>query len=78
MCIRDRHNALLLEGQLVDSQLAAEELATQAATLGQESDGLRDELAQLQGEAQTRPPVARIVTPLDAAIVPVSYTHLEG
>ncbi|MBK7219738.1 MAG: hypothetical protein IPH95_22425 [Candidatus Promineofilum sp.] len=65
------HNALLLEGQLVDSQLAAEELATQAATLGQESDGLRDELAQLQGEAQTRPPVARIVTPLDAAIVPL-------
>ena len=65
------HNALLLGGQLVDSQLAAEELATQAATLGQESDGLRDELAQLQGEAQTRPPVARIVTPLDAAIVPL-------
>ena len=65
------HDSLLLEGQLVDSQLAAEELATQAATLGQESDGLRDELAQLQGEAQARPPVARIVTPLDAAIMPL-------
>ena len=65
------HDSLLLEGQLVDSQLAAEELATQAATLGQESDGLRDELAQLQGEAQARPPVARIVTPADEAIVPL-------
>ena len=65
------HDSLLLEGQLVDSQLAAEELATQAATLGQESDGLRDELVQLQGEAQARPPVARIVTPADEAIVPL-------
>lgn len=65
------HDSLLLEGQLVDSQLAAEELATQAATLGEESDGLRDELAQLQGEAQARPPVARIVTPADEAILPL-------
>ena len=65
------HDSLLLEGQLVDSQLAAEELATRTAALSEESDGLRDELAQLQGEAQARPPVARIVTPLDAAILPV-------
>ena len=65
------HDSLLLEGQLVDSQLAAEELATRAATLSEESDGLRDELTQLQGAAQARPPVARIVTPLDAAILPL-------
>ncbi len=65
------HDSLLLEGQLVDSQLAAEELATRAATLSEESDGLRDELTQLQGAAQARPPVARIVTPLDAAIMPL-------
>lgn len=62
----------LLEGQLVESQQAVDELTSQTATLTAEVDGLTADLAALEGEQQSRPPVARIVTPADEEIVSIS------
>ena len=62
---------LIIEDELVASQQALDEALAQVEELTGQADGLRDELAQVQGEAQSRPPVARIVTPLDRATLPV-------
>jgi len=62
---------LIIEDDLVASQQALDAAKAQVEELNGEADGLREELAQVQGEAQTRPPVARIVTPLDGATLPV-------
>ena len=61
---------LIIEDELVASQQALDEALAQVEELTGQADGLRDELAQVQGEAQSRPPVARIVTPLDRGTLP--------
>lgn len=62
----------LLEGQLVESQQTVDELTTRVATLTSDVDELADALATLEGEQQSLPPVARIVTPAEAATLPIS------
>ena len=62
---------LIVKDELVASQQALDEALAQVEELTGQADGLREELAQVQGEAQSRPPVARIVTPLDGATLPV-------
>jgi hypothetical protein len=57
-------NVFLLEGQLVESQQANDELATQV-------DELAGAMATAEAEVQTSPPVARIVTPTDKALLPL-------
>lgn len=57
-------NVFLLEGQLVESQQATDELAA-------EIDTLRGALATVEAETQTSPPVARIITPSDKALLPL-------
>ncbi len=62
------HSSLLLEGQLVDSQATVDALDTRVAELDEQP-------ATPAGTAepeQEPPPVARIVTPLDAATLPIS------
>jgi hypothetical protein len=66
------HGNLLLEGQLVESQQSVDTLTGQVGELTDEVDGLRAELAAAEGEEQSRPPVARIVTPADEATLPIS------
>lgn len=61
-----------LEGQLVASQQTVDELNGQIEALNEEIDGLTAELATAEGEELARPPVARIVAPLDEATLPVS------
>ena len=62
---------LIIKEELVASQQALDSATAQVDELTGEADGLRDTLAQLQDEAQARRPVARIVTPLDGATLPV-------
>ena len=62
---------LIIKEELVASQQALDSATAQVDELTGEADGLRDTLAQLQAEAQARRPVARIVTPLDGATLPV-------
>ncbi|RIK15687.1 MAG: hypothetical protein DCC51_14385 [Anaerolineae bacterium] len=62
----------LLEGQLVESQQTVEQLTGQVATLTAEVDDLAADLVELEGAAQSRPPVAEIVTPEDGGTFPVS------
>lgn len=62
----------LLEGQLVESQQTVDELTTRVATLTSDVDELAGALATLEGEQQSLPPVARIVTPAEAATLPIS------
>lgn len=62
----------LLEGQLVESQQTVDELTAQVATLTADVDGLTADLAALEGEQQSLPPVARIVTPAEAATLPIA------
>jgi hypothetical protein len=62
---------LIIKEELVASQQALDSATAQVDELTGEADGLRDTLAQLQDEAQGRRPVARIVTPLDGATLPV-------
>jgi hypothetical protein len=62
---------LIIKEELVASQQALDAATAQVDELTGEADGLRDTLAQLQDEAQARRPVARIVTPLDGATLPV-------
>ena len=62
---------LTVKDELVASQQALDEALAQVEELTGQADGLREELAQVQGEAQARPPVARIVTPSDGATLPV-------
>ena len=62
----------LLEGQLVESQQTVDELTTRVATLTSDVDELADALATLEGEQQSLPPVARIVTPAEAATLRVA------
>ncbi len=62
---------LIIKEELVASQQALDAATAQVDELTGEADGLRDTLAQLQDEAQGRRPVARIVTPLDGATLPV-------
>lgn len=62
----------VLEGQLVESQQAVDELSEEIATLNDQIAALQQELADMEGEQQTQPPVARIVTPADAATLPIS------
>ncbi|MBP6015163.1 MAG: hypothetical protein KA586_00430 [Candidatus Promineofilum sp.] len=62
----------LLEGQLVESQQAVDELTVQVATRTADVDGLTADLATLEGEQQSLPPVARIVTPVEAATLPIA------
>ncbi len=66
-----QHDNLLLEGQLVDSQQTTDELTAQMEQLTGTVEALRAELAQVEGEAQAQPPVARIVTPVDQAALPI-------
>ena len=61
-----------LEGQLVASQQTVDELNAQIEALEEEIDGLAADLAAAEGEELARPPVARIVAPLDEATLPVS------
>ena len=63
---------LIIEQDLVESQQSIEELTAQVTELNGEADGLREELAQVEGEAQTRPPTASIVSPSDGATLPIS------
>ncbi len=60
-----------LEGQLVESQQTVDDLNTQIEALNEEIDGLTADLAAAEGEELARPPVARIVAPLDEATLPV-------
>ncbi len=62
----------LLEGQLVESQQTVDELIAQVATLTADVDGLTADLTTLEGQQQSLPPVARIVTPAEAAMLPIS------
>ena len=62
----------LLEGQLVESQQTVDELTGQVATLTADIDDLTADLTTLEGEQQTRPPVARIVTPVEGETLPIS------
>lgn len=62
----------VLEGQLVESQQAVDELSEEIATLNDQIAALQQELADMEGEQQTQPPVARIVTPADDATLPIS------
>ena len=62
---------LIIKEELVASQQALDSATAQVDELTGEADGSRDTLAQLQDEAQARRPVARIVTPLDGATLPV-------
>ena len=66
-----QHDNILLEEDLVDSQQTVDQLNAQAEQLTGELQGLEAKLAQVQGEAQARPPVARIVTPADQAALPI-------
>ena len=65
------HDNVLLEDQLVDSQQTVDELSTRTNDLSAEAEDLRAELAQAQTEAESRLPVARIVTPEDGATLPI-------
>lgn len=62
---------VLLEGQLVESEQAREEMEAEADELSAQADGLREELAQAQQEAQAQLPIARIVTPRDGDTLPI-------
>lgn len=62
------YDNLLLEGQLVDSQQAVDQLTTENEQLAAEVQGLEDQLAELQTPSA---PVARIVTPVDEAVLPL-------
>jgi hypothetical protein len=62
---------LIIEEELVASQQALDAATAQVDELTGEANGLREALAELQDEAQSRLPVARIVTPLDGATLPV-------
>ena len=62
---------LSIKEELGASQQALDAATAQVDELTGEADGLREALADLQDEAQSRLPVARIVTPLDGATLPV-------
>ena len=62
----------LLEGQLVESQQAVDDLTAAVATRSAEVEQLTTNLATLEGEQQTQPPVARIIAPDDEATLPIS------
>ena len=62
---------LIIQDDLAASQQALDAATAQVDELTGEADGLRDALAQLQDEAQARRPVARIVSPLDGATLPI-------
>ena len=62
----------LLEGQLVESQQSVDDLTAAVATRTAEMEQLTNDLAALEGERQTQPPVARIIAPDDEATLPIS------
>ena len=62
----------LLEGQLVESQQSVDDLTAAVATRTAEMEQLTNDLAALEGEQQTQPPVARIIAPDDEATLPIS------
>ncbi|HNS40444.1 MAG: hypothetical protein LC131_00480 [Anaerolineae bacterium] len=61
-----------LDSQLVESQQTVNDLTSQVAGLKQELDTLRDELVAMEDEQRDQLPVARIVSPVDGARLPVS------
>lgn len=62
----------LLEGQLVESQQAVDDLTAELATRTAETEQLTTDLETLEGEQLSQPPVARIVTPEEADTRPIS------
>ena len=62
----------LLEGQLVESQQTVDDLTAEVATRTVEVEQLTADLDALEGEQQSRPPVARIITPEEDDTLPVA------